>query len=217
MKFLYDIKAGQEQIKIENESFNHLKARRAKIGDTIELSNLNDGKIYLYEITEFSRKCAELKLVFASLNEQVKYDFSIAWAVIDPKTIEKTLPFLNELGVGKIIFVYTKFSQRNFKLDLAKFERICALSCEQCGRESMMKFEIYQSLDDFLNIYKNVALINFSKNTLENYSNELLFIGPEGGFSSNEVKQFTKSYGLGTKNILRSQTAITATTAKILC
>lgn len=217
MKFLYDIKAGQEHIKIENESFNHLKARRAKTGDRIELSNLKDGKIYLYEIIEFSRKCAKLELVFTSFNEQIKYDFSIAWAVVDPKTIEKTLPFLNELGVGKIIFVYTKFSQRNFKLDLTKFERICALSCEQCGRESMMKFEIYQNLNDFLDAYKNVALINFSTNGLDNYSDELLFVGPEGGFSSDEIQKFTKSYGLGTKNILKSQTAITATTAKILC
>lgn len=216
MQFLYDKNAGNERLLVQNEPFLHLKARRVKVGDRLEVRNLKDGKKYLYEIRQIERKSADLELVFASLNERESYDFSVAWAVVDPKTIEKTLPFLNELGVGKLIFVYTKFSQGDFRLDLERFGRICALSCEQCGRDSLMEFEIYKSVDEFLANYSNVAMINFDGESLENYKNELLFIGAEGGFSSDEVAKIKRSFGLKSKNILKSQTAITAIASKFL-
>ena len=146
MKFLYDKNAGEERLKIVNEAFLHLKARRVEAGERISVRNLRDGKEYIYEIDEIERRSANLSLVFASLNCEHKFDFTIAWAVVDPKTIEKALPFLNELGVGKIAFVYTKFSQANFKIDLEKLNYINALSCEQCGRTSLMEFEIYKNL-----------------------------------------------------------------------
>lgn len=216
MQFLYDINAGKDRLLIQNEAFLHLKARRTKVGERLEIRNLKDGKKYLYEVINFDRKSADLELVFASLSENHIYDFSIAWAVVDPKIIEKTIPFLNELGVGKIIFVYTQFSQANFRLDLAKFERISALSCEQCGRNSIMKFEIYKNLDEFLSVYKNVALVNFGGKSLNEYNGEILFVGSEGGFSQAETQKIKDSFRLESKDILRSQTAITAVASKFL-
>ncbi|WP_233144056.1 16S rRNA (uracil(1498)-N(3))-methyltransferase [Campylobacter pinnipediorum] len=216
MQFLYDKNAGNERLIVQNEPFLHLKARRVKVGDRIEVRNLKDSKRYLYEIENLERRSASLSLVFASLNEKPNYDFKIAWSVIDPKTIEKTLPYLNELGVGKIIFVYTDFSQANFKIDIKRFEYICALSCEQCGRDALMEFEIYDSIDDFSLRYNNVALIHFGGDDISLYKDELLFIGPEGGFSKREVELFAKKFGLKTKHILKSQTAITSVVSKIL-
>ena len=217
MKFLYDKNAGEERLKIVNEAFLHLKARRVETGERISVRNLQDGKEYIYEIDEVERRSANLSLVFASLNCEHKFDFTIAWAVVDPKTIEKALPFLNELGVGKIAFVYTKFSQANFKIDLEKLNYINALSCEQCGRTSLMEFEIYKNLDELMNVYKNVSAINFGgKNLNEKRDDEILIIGPEGGFSEDETAKFKNIYGLNTKNILRSQTAVISVAAKFL-
>jgi len=203
MKFLYDKNAGDERLKIVNEAFLHLKARRVEAGERISVRNLRDGKEYIYEIDEIERRSANLSLVFASLNCEHKFDFTIAWAVVDPKTIEKALPFLNELGVGKIAFVYTKFSQ--------------AISCEQCGRTSLIEFEIYKNLDELMNVYKNISAINFGgKNLNEKRDDEILIIGPEGGFSEDETAKFKNIYGLNTKNILRSQTAVISVAAKFL-
>ncbi|CAD7288652.1 16S rRNA (uracil(1498)-N(3))-methyltransferase [Campylobacter suis] len=215
MKFLFEPDAGKELLELVNEPFLHLKARRLQAGQRLELRNLKDKKAYLYEIISFGRRSATLELIFSSINETKTYPLALAWAVVDPKIIEKTLPFLSELGVGKIIFVYTKFSQANFKLDVERFERICALSCEQSGRESLIEFEIFKTLDDFLKTYKDVALVNFGGKSFENYKNELLFIGPEGGFSADEVAKFSSSYAPMSKDILRSQTAIVATAAKL--
>ncbi|MBR8462340.1 16S rRNA (uracil(1498)-N(3))-methyltransferase [Campylobacter sp. faydin G-105] len=215
MQFLYDKDAGCERLELVNEPFLHLKARRIKVGERLSVRNLKDGKNYLYEILSFMRRSAELELVFTSSVAEQKRGMSLAWAVVEPKTIEKTLPFLNELGVSKLIFVYTKFSQANFKLDLARFEYICALSCEQCGRGTLMEFEIYSNIDDFLGVYENVAIINFGGKSLQNYNNELLFIGCEGGFSDDEVAKFKNSYALGASNILRSQTAMIGVASRL--
>ena len=166
MKFLYDKNAGEERLKIVNEAFLHLKARRMQAGERISVRNLRDFKEYIYEIDEIDRRSASLSLVFASLNGEQKFDFTIAWAIVDPKTIEKTLPFLNELGVGKIVFVYTKFSQANFKIDIERLNYINALSCEQCGRTSLMEFEIYKNLDELMSFYKNISAINFGGKSL---------------------------------------------------
>lgn len=216
MKFLYDKSAGNANLELTNEPFLHLKARRVQVGERISVRNLIDEKDYIYEILSFNRRSANLGLVFASKISPKNYDLTLGWAVVDPKIIEKTLPFLNELGVGKIAFVYTKFSQANFRLDIAKFERICALSCEQCGRGKLMEFEIYKSLDEFLKIYDNAAALNFGGENLQNHKDQTLIIGPEGGFSSDELAKFKRKFGLNTPNILRSQTAIIVAASKIL-
>jgi len=217
MKFLYSKEAKSEQIRLEGEAFLHLKARRAKLGERIDVRNLTDEQNHIYEIVNLDKMGAELNLVFSHDVEARSSDLTLAWAVVDPKTIEKTLPSLNEMGVGKIIFFYGEFSQKNFRLDFSRLERILISSCEQCGRNDLMKFEIYKSLDELVKFYPNVALIDFDGGNLDGYAGkEILAIGPEGGFSGSERETVAKKYGLKAKNILRSQTAILGIAAKIL-
>lgn len=217
MKFLYSKQAGEEQICLQNEQFLHLKARRVKLGERIDVRNLKDGQNYIYEIVNLDRKSAELSLVFKHSLEDEELKFGLGWAIIDTKVIEKTLPSLNEIGVSKLIFFYSDFSQKNFKIDKDRLERILINSCEQCGRNSLMQIEIYKNLDEVLNSYKDIALVDFGGENFENYrQSELLIIGPEGGFSQIEREKTGKKYSLNSKNILRSQTAILSVAAKVL-
>ena len=216
MKFLYSNLAPNENIQIQNEGFLHLKARRVKVGDRIDVRNLKDGLNHIYEIVNFDRKSVELNKIFSQSVENQNINFNLAWAVIEPKIIEKILPSLNEMGVGKIIFFYSDFSQKNFKLDFNRFERILISSCEQCGRNELMKFELFSSLEDILKSYPNTALIDFEGIGLEMHKNELLCIGAEGGFSKRERELVDKKFKLSAKNILRSQTAVLGIAAKIL-
>lgn len=217
MKFLYSKEAKNEQIRLEGEAFLHLKARRAKLGERIDVRNLTDGQNHIYEIVNLDKRGAELNLIFSHDVEARSSDLALAWAIVDPKTIEKTLPSLNETGIAKVVFFYGEFSQKNFKLDFSRLERILINSCEQCGRNDLMKFEIYKSLDELVKFYPNVALIDFEGESLDGYAGkEILAIGPEGGFSQSEREVVAKKYGLRAKNILRSQTAILGIAAKIL-
>ena len=114
MKFLYSKEAKNEQIRLEGEAFLHLKARRAKIGERIDVRNLTDGQNHIYEIVNLDKRGAELNLIFSHDVEAQNSDLTLAWAVVDPKTIEKTLPGLNETGVAKVVFFYGEFSKKNF-------------------------------------------------------------------------------------------------------
>ncbi len=216
MRFLYDENAGNDFLEIKGDNFNHLKARRVSVGERLDIRNLKDGYSYLYEIKEFSRK-AVCELVFKSLAKNYESDLTLAWAVVQPSVIEKALPSLNEIGVTKILFVYTDFSQKNIKLDFDRFERILIGSSEQCGRNSIIKFEIFASVSELLKVYENVSLVDFGGVNLDTASkNEILFVGSEGGFSDAERAKFAKSYALNSPNILRSNTAIISVAAKML-
>ncbi|CUU83521.1 16S ribosomal RNA methyltransferase RsmE [Campylobacter hyointestinalis] len=216
MRFLYDENAGNDCLEVKGDNFNHLKARRVSVGERLDIRNLKDGYSYLYEIKEFSRK-AVCELVFKSLAKNYESDLTLAWAVVQPSVIEKALPGLNEIGVTKILFVYTDFSQKNIKLDFDRFKRILIGSSEQCGRNSIIKFEIFASVSELLKVYENVSLVDFGGVNLDTASkNEILFVGSEGGFSDAERTKFAKSYALNSPNILRSNTAIISVAAKML-
>ena len=217
MVFFYDKFAGNESLEILGENFSHLRARRLSVGDRVDFRNLSDSYNYIYEINEISRKNASANLVFKNSVIAPNHEFCLAWAVVEASVIEKTLPSLNEMGVAKIIFVYSDFSQKNVRLDLARFERILINSSCQCGRNSVIKFEILANSDELLQKYPNAVLIDFEGKSLEIFDKtQIPFIGPEGGFSKNEREKFKKSYELNLPYILRSNTAVLTTCARLI-
>lgn len=218
MVYFYDETAGNEQLKITNEQFSHLKARRLKAGERIDVRNLKDGFNYIYEIIEISRKEALCELVFKNSVIEKTPDFTVAWAVVENAVIEKTLPLLNEIGIGKVILVYSDFSQKNIKPDLKRMDRILINSSQQCGRNSILEIEILNSSDELLKKFQDkISLIDFGGKSLEIFGNdEIAFVGPEGGFSERERKLFKNSYAINSPYILRSNTAILSVCAKLL-
>lgn len=221
MQFVYNIEAGEQSLEIKDDIYKYIiKARRNSVGDKISFRNLNDSFLYTYEISMIAKKDATLFLVSKEekIVEQEK-KLHILWSVVDPKTIEKQLPYLNEIGVDKITFVYSDFSQKNFKLNFEKFEKILINSSQQCGRSSKIKLEIIDSLEEFLKVNPDTYMLNFSDKTLDEVSDiKTIAIGCEGGFSSDEITMFNSSNIVGLKSnlILRSETATTAVASKIL-
>ena len=219
MQFLYHPQSGKERIEIEGEAYNYLfKVRRHKKGEEVALRNLEDQNIYIYKIDEVSRREAILTLVhFYEKPVLPKRFFHLLWCVVDPKTIEKTLPTLNELGVGKISFIYCDRSQKNFRLKMDKLKKILINSCQQCGRSSLMELEVVKSLGEVLD--EDVVVLDFSKKWLGCADNvQKALIGPEGGFSEDERKMFEslKVVGFDTQLVLRSESAAVAIASKVL-
>jgi 16S rRNA (uracil1498-N3)-methyltransferase len=217
MQFLY-IENPTNQLILRGEEHKYLfKVRRIKKNELVKIRNLKDDYLYIYKIDEINKKEAYLTLVEKKHmpNKPQKF-FHIAWCIIDPKNIEKTLPSLNEIGVRKISFVYCDFSQRNFKLKLDRIKKILINSCQQCGRSDLMEIEIINSSKEFFEKYKNFSVLNF--NGKEIHSSNIthpVLIGPEGGFSKEEEKKFDEIYKLK-GFILRSESAACAISAKIL-
>ena len=213
MQFVFHENAGLESIELFDENYNYLiKARRSKIGDEIYCRNLVDDLLHTYHIREITKKNSKLNLVNSISKPQIpSAKLEIIWCIVDPKTIEKQLPSLNQIGVSKIYFTKCDFSQGNFEPNIQRLNKILINSCEQCGRSNLMEFEIISKakLNDM-----NFAYFDFDGKTIDKNLNDFdkFLFGPEGGFSQKELEQLGKKtcYKFNTKNILRSENAILA-------
>ena len=222
MQFIYDKNAKNELLKIEDENYNYIvKARRHKLDDILDFRNLEEDFLYSYKISQIDKKSLYLNLLKKEekIIENSK-KIHLAWCVVDPKTIYENIASLNELGVDKITFVYSDFSQKNFKINFEKLEKILINSSSQCGRSSIIKLDIYKNIDTFIADNPDTYFLDFSQTSIDSKVLDIktLMIGTEGGFSKRERELFNKNFivGFSSNLILKSQTAIISATSKII-
>jgi len=213
MQFIFCESAGENKLALNTKEYAHIfKVRRVKIGNILDFRNMSDDTLYSYKIINIDKKQAFLELSAKKHSIiEAKKSLHVGWCIVDPKIVEKTLPFLNELGVDKVSFVYCEFSQQNFKLDLKRIKRILISSSQQCGRSSFMKIEILKDLDEYLTLYPHSKIVDFSENKIDkNQKFDSFLVGCEGGFSQNEREKIDKKNIIGLDNpmVLRSQTAV---------
>ena len=221
MLYLYHTEAGKPQLTLSGDEHRYIfKVRRHKADDTLYLRNLEDGLLHRYTIAFIDKRSATLLLQKSTALEiNASKPLHIGWCIIDPKSIEKVLPSLNEMGVGKITFIYCKRSQKSFKPDFKRLEKILLNSSQQSGRSVMMQLEMAESLEDFLQQYPQSKMLNFSEdNFISNSKIETIVIGCEGGFHEEEVALFSpeRIVGFDTPLILKSESAACAVAAKLL-
>lgn len=221
MQYLYHPNAKESFVSlIENDYKYIIKARRHKVGDPIALRNLKDDNLYYYQIETIDKREANLKLLSHEAKRvEAHKKLHIGWCVIDPKTIEKHIASLNEMGVAKITFIYCDRSQKNFKVDFKRLEKILINSSSQCGRSSRITLESCNSLYEFKELYPHSYMLNFSQHALSTVKSiETIVLGCEGGFSGDEVALFDANtiVGFDTPLILKSESAAVALSAQIL-
>jgi 16S rRNA (uracil1498-N3)-methyltransferase len=221
MLYLYHKEASQSQLTLTGDDHRYIfKVRRHKADDILYLRNLEDALLHEYRVSYIDKRSVVLELQ-KSITLEVKASKSlhIGWCVIDPKSIEKVLPSLNEMGVEKITFIYCKRSQKSFKLDFKRLEKILLNSSQQSGRSQMMKLEIANNLKDFLVMHPQSKMLNFSENRfISNNQFDTIVIGCEGGFHEDEVALFKAEniVGFNTPLVLKSESAACAVASKIL-
>ncbi len=221
MLYLYQKEAGQPQLTLLGDEHRYIfKVRRHKVDDTLYLRNLEDGLLHRYLITYIDKHSVILELKESqTLEIKAKVPLHIGWCVIDPKNIEKVLPSLNEVGVEKITFIYCARSQKSFKPDFKRWEKILLNSSQQSGRSVMMQLNVAESLEAFIAENPQSYLLNFSEHTLSSQiSIDTIVVGCEGGMTEDEIALFApkKVIGFDTPLVLKSESAVCAVAAKIL-
>ena len=222
MIYLIEENAGQTQLTLKGETYKYLvKVLRHSLGDKLKLRNKECiQELHTYEIASIDGRSLDLKLLSTAIDEvNPPKELHIAWCVIDIKSIEKVLPSLNEIGVSKISFIYCDRSQKNFKLDFKRFERILETSMQQSGRTHIMEFEVEKNISVLIEEFPDTKVFDFSDNILKGDSNfKRVLIGCEGGFSKaeKELLRTQEVFRLDTPMILRSESAAVAVASKIL-
>lgn len=204
---------GQEHIHLS-------KTLRLKQGERIYLTD-GKGSLFNAEILSVSKRSAELlpELIRTSIPEGRRITISIA----PTKSIGRFEWFLEkatEIGVDEIYPITTKNSERS-KLNKERLEKIMISAMKQSNRLFLPKLHCINSfqnsiasLTDFtskLIAYTNEELDNFLLSELKELTkNTLILIGPEGGFTNNELSQ-AKENGFNSVSLgdarLRSETA----------
>ena len=212
----------KQNITLKGELHKYLiKVRRHEVYDELFFRDRENIEIlYKYKILNVDARSLDIE--FISSEEKIiksKKDLHIAWCIIDAKSIEKVLPSLSEIGVSRISFIGCDRTQKNFKLDFKRFERILEASMQQCGRSTYIEFDTFENIQNFIEEFPDTKVFDFTDKTIDDYSDiSTVLIGCEGGFSSSE-KEFLKKqdvFRLDTPMILRSESAVMAVASKII-
>ena len=219
MQYIFNKDSKKQTLELDGELYKYIvKVRRYKEGNKLRLRNLKDDTLYIYTIENISKKSIILNLYEEKFVKKATVKkLHIFWCIIDPKTITKTLPLLNQIGVSKITFIYCERSQKNFKIDLEKLKTILINSSQQSGRVDLMELEIVDKLETVLQDNSDLAVLDFG-GKLEFKEIEKVLIGCEGGFSEDERKLLKKQekIAFNSENILKSETAAVAVASKLL-
>jgi len=207
-------------VNLTEEHVHYLKnVMRKDAGDSLRLFNGRDGE-FLAEITELKKNKGTLSVI-SKLHEQ-KHSRDI-WAVASViKKIDISVEKACELGASRFIAVETDKTVVH-KIRQDRLQAIAIEASEQCERLEVMQVEEkVEKLENFINSNKGVNFIvclerNNPKSIIKvaeelRNSNLAVVVGPEGGFSAEEVSRLEKMSNvyfaaLGS-NILRAETAI---------
>jgi len=221
MQFTYHKDSGASVLEIEADLHKYLfKVRRHNIEEKLYFRNLTDSNLYAYKVSNIDRR--KTTLVLEDYEEKIiepKKRLHIGWCKIDPKSVEKVIASLNELGVTKITFINCEYSQRKYNINHEKLEKLLINSSQQSGRSSIIELDECECLDSFLEKNPTSYMFNFSNNSIDDKKNEIdtIIIGCEGGFSNDETSKFSadKIVGIDSNLILRSETGIITIASKI--
>ncbi len=222
MQFTFHKNSGEQSLVIEAELHKYLfKVRRHSIEDNLYFRNLEDKNIYEYKIENIDRRKTTLELVSSKeLIVEPKKELHIGWCIIDTKSIEKVIASLNEIGCTKVTFILCEYSQKQYKINFEKLEKLLINSSQQSGRSSIIELDSCNSFDEFIENYPDSYMFNFSSNNISSKKDDIktIVLGCEGGFSQGEIDKFPKEkiVGIDSNLILRSETAILTISSKVL-
>lgn len=213
-------------ITITGENANHIaNVLRAKAGDEIIVGD-GEGLDYSCEITEVSKKQVIAKITdITSNNAEPNTKITLFQALPKSDKMELVIQKCIEIGVDSIVPVETEHCVVKLKgkedKKLSRWNKIAEAAAKQCGRGKIPKVCNIISFKEAVNkaISLDSAIIPYEKekeNSLKSFCCNFkgksigIFIGPEGGFSAEEI-ELAKNKGIQSvtlgKRILRTETA----------
>ncbi len=211
---------------LDGDNAKHISSvLRAKKGEEITVCD-GEGMDYTCEITEIEKNKITAKITdIFSNNSEPNIKITLFQALPKSDKMELVIQKCIEIGVDLIVPVKTEHCVVNLKgkedKKIQRWNKIAEAAAKQCGRGKIPKVENVMSFKSAIKKSKNLDLtiIPYEKekeNTLKSFckgfkGNSIgIFIGPEGGFSLDEInfakENGVKSVTLG-KRILRTETA----------
>lgn len=211
-----DIKNLNDSILLEDKDKLHHLNNVVKVKKSEEILILNGvGLKAKYLVTEISKKQLHLKLLDSVLNESRKYDLSILIGLTKKDDLSSIIKSSVEIGANQIIICLTEYSQR-YNVNADRIDRILISAMEQSNNSIKPSLRLLDSLDSLkTSDYSHIIVLDpYREESLPSQLNNkvLLAIGPEGGFSRDEIEFLSReqctSFMKFDSPILRAKTAV---------
>ena len=230
-----DLTAQSKQIRLsQEESWHAFKVLRKKVGDNLHITN---GKGLMAEgvVTGENSKAVSCDIQSTQkVKPPPEKNIQMALSTIRPNRMDWAVEKLTELGVGTISFFHSQFTSiRTFKTE--HLEKIAIGAIKQSGQAYLPQVNKPCSFPDWIHSLpttggqirlighlndnaRNISEIPFG-NLDPTKSSAIIAIGPEGGFSEEELSMACeRDFRIVSldNHILRSETAavVAATQAK---
>lgn len=207
----------------KNVSSHISRVLRLKEHDEILLFN-GDGFNYQAVIMITGKKVAVKILASIASNNESPLYIHLGQAISRGERMDFTLQKAVELGAQKITPLFSdkvkfRLNEKRIRQKMSHWQRVIESACEQSGRTIIPEIASPMKLIQWVKLDNSPGLIFTPDATrglkdVDNTENIRLLIGPEGGFSDNEVNQVLKhpdfsAIKLGPR-ILRTETAALA-------
>lgn len=182
-------------LNITGDAAHHLNVVRVKSNEVILLMN-GKGSILRGEIQSVSKNQIEIKIEHAE-NFEHKHELSLAIANPKKDAFEDILKSAVELGLKHIYPLSSDFSQYDYAPS-ERIQRVLESALIQSNNPFFPIIHEQQTLKNFLSTHQN-TLVFFNSQINPEASKtgiheavKTILIGPEGGFSPNEVTEILK-------------------------
>jgi len=206
----------------EFESKHILHTLKKKKGDEIRITD-GCGALYHAKIIETAKR---IRLEYQNYEkfEKAFPEVTLAVGFIRPNRLDILIEKCTELGVNRFILFRSQYANY-VSFNLSRFSKILRQAIKQSLQYYLPEIVVIEKFDEFIN--KSVTfdarivadspddpnlIAAFNGNKDSNYKSILLAIGPEGGFSEDELGKFKKS---NFKNVSLGKTRLRTETAAI--
>ncbi len=209
------ITAGSARL-VGDEAHHMLRVMRLKVGDSVQLFD-GTGYEYLAEICSVGRDWVELTIKSSEVvDRELSVELIVAVAIPKGDRQRVLIEKLVELGVTTLVPLATSRSVAQFSENArTRLERIVIEASKQCGRNRLMQLAAPEHCREFF--AKNLRSTNLIAHPGGKSLREVIWqapcvvaIGPEGGFTTDEIESATQCgwecVNLGPR-ILRTETA----------
>lgn len=220
----------EQSFTLPEEVFRHaIQVLRLQVGESLLLFN-GEGGEYLANLTEINKRSATVLIQsFDPSERESSLALALVQALVKPDKMDFALQKAVELGISAFQPLITQRSvvrtdKEKIEKKLQHWQAVTISACEQSGRTRLPKIYAPQTLDQYLSqLNDNTTYLLLAPGSAQNLSqvtvqtNHLaVLIGPEGGFTAEEVEAClaAKMQGIALgKRILRAETASTSVLA----
>lgn len=220
----HELRPGRE-VRLPDQAGEHAaRVLRLERGAPLILFN-GDGREFEAALASLAKHSVTAEIGSArEADRESPLPLTLAQAIARGEKMDWILQKATELGVARIVPIVTERTEVKLDADRAQrrlghWRSIIAGACEQCGRNRLPELAAPLTLDHWLATLgeapaMRLALLPDSEANLRQFpqmdNGALLAVGPEGGFTANDVALLTQAGFHGLRlgpRILRTETA----------